>query len=202
MYLELAIIVGLSIAGVISGVFIDKISCLRRNNKKHTGSLSLSKSARAEVLSLLFEKNLTAEAITRVYEAYQNGRIDRLERDRLLVKYKEQLDSLNQRVSYLQPIADFSELKELRENLVSFLEGRISALDKKLSELSKSRPYEDAADINAKRILDESLKVQSVQSTVPTAQNMFQPDETSIEQLQKEIIQALQHLEQIEIDKK
>jgi hypothetical protein len=30
---------------------------------------------------------------------------------------------------------------------------------------------------------------------------MFKADEKSIEQLQKEIVQALQHLEQVEIDK-
>ena len=154
---------------------------------------------RAELLSLLFEKNLTAEAITRVYEAAQDGRIDRLERDKLLLKYKQQLDSLNQKVAYLQPVADFSDLKELRNNLVSFLEDRISALDKKLLDLSKSSPpSQDDIDTNAKKILAETSKVQSV---TPIEQKMFKGDEQSIKQLQKEIVQALQHLEQVEIDK-
>lgn len=199
MSTEIALIAGSSIAGVISAVFLDKLFRLRSNNKKPARPSSSSASLRAELLSLLFEKNLTAEAITRVYEAAQDGRIDRLERDKLLLKYKQQLDSLNQKVAYLQPVSDFSDLKELRNNLVSFLEDRISALDKKLLDLSKSSPHsQDDIDTNAKKILAETSKVQSV---TPIEQKMFKGDEQSIKQLQKEIVQALQHLEQVEIDK-
>lgn len=199
MSTEIALIAGSSIAGVISAVFLDKLFRFSRNNKKPARPSSSSASIRAELLSLLFEKNLTAEAITRVYEAAQDGRIDRLERDKLLLKYKQQLDSLNQKVAYLQPVSDFSDLKELRNNLVSFLEDRISALDKKLLDLSKSSPpSQDDIDTNAKKILAETSKVQSV---TPIEQKMFKGDEQSIKQLQKEIVQALQHLEQVEIDK-
>jgi hypothetical protein len=199
MSTEIALIAGSSIAGVISAIFLDKLFRFRSNNKKPARPSSSSASLRAELLSLLFEKNLTAEAITRVYEAAQDGRIDRLERDKLLLKYKQQLDSLNQKVAYLQPVSDFSDLKELRNNLVSFLEDRISALDKKLLDLSKSSPHsQDDIDTNAKKILAETSKVQSV---TPIEQKMFKGDEQSIKQLQKEIVQALQHLEQVEIDK-
>jgi hypothetical protein len=200
MSTEIALIAGSSIAGVISAVFLDKLFRFRSNNKKPARPSSSGATIRAELLSLLFEKNLTAEAITRVYEAAQDGRIDRLERDKLLLKYKQQLDSLNQKVAYLQPVADFSDLKELRNNLVSFLEDRISALDKKLLELSKSSPSpsEDDIDAKAKKILAETSKLQSA---TPIEQKMFKADEQNIEQLQKEIAQALQHLEQVEIDK-
>jgi hypothetical protein len=201
MSTEIALIAGSSIAGVISAAFLGKLFRIRGNNKKYAQSSSSSiASIRAELISLLFEKNLTAEAITRVYEAARDGRIDRLERDKLLLKYKQQLDSLNQKVAYLQPMADFSDLKELRNNLVSFLEDRISALDKKLLELSKSNPpSQDDIDAKAKKILAETSKMQ--QPATPIEQKMFKADEQSIEQLHKEIVQALQYLEQVEIDK-
>ena len=199
MSTEIAIIAGSSIAGAISAAFMGRLLRARSNNIKHARSSSPSPELRAELLSLLFEKKLAAEAITRVYEAAQDGRIDRLERDKLLLKYKQQLDSLNQKVAYLQPVADFSDLRELRNNLVSFLEDRISTFDKKLLELSKSRlPSQDDIDMKANNILAETSKVQSV---TPVEQKMFKADEKSIEQLQEEIVQALQHLEQVEIDK-
>jgi hypothetical protein len=203
MSTEIAVITGSSIAGVISAIFLDKLFRIRSNNKKHARSQSSSiASIREELASLLFEKNLTAEAITRVYEAAQDGRIDRFERDKLLLKYKQQLDSLNQKVLYLQPMADFSDLKELRNNLVSFLEDRISALDKKLLELSKSSPpSRDDIDAKAKKILAETSKMQQQSSVTPIQQKMFKADEQSIEQLHKEIVQALQHLERVDIDK-
>lgn len=200
MSTEVVIIAGSSIAGVISAAFLDKLLRIRSNNKKHARSSSSSTaSIQAELLSLLFEKNLTSEAITRVYEAAQDGRIDRLERDKLLLKYKQQLDSLNQKIAYLRPVADFSDLKELRNNLVSFLEDRISALDKKLLEISKSSPPPpDDIDAKAKKILAETSKVQSA---THIEQKMFKAEEQNIEQLQKEIVQALRHLDQVEIDK-
>jgi hypothetical protein len=202
MSTEIAVIAGSSIAGVISAVFLGNLFRVRSDNKKHARSSSSSSiaSIRAELLSLLFEKNLTAEAITRVYEAARDGRIDRFERDKLLLNYKQQLDSLNQKVAYLQPVADFSDLKELRNNLVHFLENSVSALDKKLLELSKSNPpSQDDIDSKAKKILAETSKMR--QSVTPIEQKMFKADEQSIEQLHKEIVQALQHLEQVEIDK-
>ncbi|MDQ3909745.1 MAG: hypothetical protein M3232_05005 [Thermoproteota archaeon] len=202
MYIEVAIIAGSSVTGIISAVLLEKLLRIRNNKRKYGQSSSSSSigSIRDELISLLFEKNLTAEAITRVYEAAQGGRIDRLERDKLLLKYKQQLDSLNQKVAYLQPVADFSDLMELRNNLVSFLEDRVSVLDKKLLDLSKSSPpSQDDIYAKAKKILTETSKMQ--QSVTPMAKNTFKAEEQSIERLHKEIVQALQHLEQVEIDK-
>ena len=204
MSAEIILIASSSFAGVMSAVFLDKLFGHRINSKKHTRSPSSLTSIRAELVSFLFEKNLTSEAITRVYEAAQDGRIDRLERDKLLLKYKQQLDSLNEKISYLQPFADFSDIKELRNSLVSFLEDRISALDKKLLDLSKSSPHtshvpsQDDIDSKVNKILVETSKVESA---TPTGQKMFKADEQSIEQLHKEVVQALKDLEQVEIDK-
>jgi hypothetical protein len=39
------------------------------------------------------------------------------------------------------------------------------------------------------------------QPTAPIEQKLINADEKSIEELHKEIVQALQHLEQVEIDK-
>jgi hypothetical protein len=197
MSTEVAIIAGSTLAGAISAVFIEKLSRIRSSSKKQIRS---SSAARTELLSVLFEKNLAAEAISRVYEASQNGRIDRLERDRLLLKYKQQLDSLNQKIEYLQPVADFADLTALRNNLVLFLGDRISSFDKKLVELSKSGVSSEAsaADVRLKEILEETLKVEP---TAPLDQKLVDVDEKSIEQLNREMLQTLQQLEQVEIDK-
>ncbi|MFL6372057.1 MAG: hypothetical protein ACJ70P_02875, partial [Nitrososphaera sp.] len=86
-------------------------------------------------------------------------------------------------------------------SLVSLLEDRISAIDKKLLDLSsKSQPQssQDDAGSKASRILAEISKVQT---NAPMRQEMFEPEEQSIEQLHQEIAQALRQLEQVEIDK-
>lgn len=191
MSAEIALIAGSSVAGVISAAFIERMS--RKGDKKQPRSTG---AARTELLSLLFEKNLAGEAITRVYEASQEGKIDRLERDRLMLKYKQQLDSLNQRIATLQPVADFADMTEMRNNLVSLLENKISALDQKLLDMKSGVPH-DGVDARVQKIIAETSKVQAA----PVDQKPFKAEEKSIDQLQKEIMHALQRLEQVEIDK-
>ena len=192
MSAEMAIIAGSSLVGVISATVIGKLSRSKAGIRQPR-SIGMAK---AELLSLLFEKNLASEAITRVFEASQEGKIDRLERDRLLLKYKQQLDSLTQRINHLQPVADLAEMTELRDDLVSVLENKISVLDKKLLEM-KSSVTHDAIDERVHKIIAETTKVQAE----PIEQKPFKAEEKSIDQLQKEIMNALQRLEQVEIDK-
>ena len=192
MSAEIALIAGTSVAGAISAAFIERLS-RSKGSKRQPSS---SSAARAELLSLLFEKNLSAEAITRVYEASQKGRIDRLERDRLLLKYKQQLDTLNQKITNLQPVADFVDMTELRNNLVSLLENKISALDQKLMDMKPGVPH-DGVDAKVQKIIAETSKVEA--TTVE--QKPFRTEEKNLDQLQREIMQALQRLEQVEIDK-
>ena len=136
MSTEIALVTRSSFAGAISAVFIDNLLRIRSNNKKHARPSSSSTDIRAELLSLLLEE-ASDEAITyRVCVKTAPDGYDRQVRaGKLLLKYKQQLDSLNQKVAYLQPVADFSDVRELRTNLVSFLEDRISVIDKKLLEL-------------------------------------------------------------------
>jgi hypothetical protein len=194
MSAEIAIIAGSSIAGAISAAFIDRFSKSRGGDKRQFRSTG---SAKAELSSLLFEKNLTAEAITRVYEASQGNKIDRLQRDRLLLKYKQQLDSLNQRIGHLKPVVDYADLSEMRNSLVVLLENKISALDQKLLELKTSAP-DNTIDARVQKIISETTA--NVQSS-PVEHKPFESEEKSIDQLQKEIVHALEQLEQVEIDK-
>jgi hypothetical protein len=188
---EIAVIAGSSVAGAVSAAILERLSRVKAKAAKQDKPVT---AARAELASLLFEKALAAEAITRVYEAAQDGKIDRLERDRLLVKYKQDLDSLNEKIAVLQPVADYADLAEARSNLVALLEGKISTIDAKLAEMSKA---------GARPIVVEKVQVMPVPEKAKddSEAKQFRAEEKSIEQLQKEIMQALTRLEQVELDK-
>ncbi|HLG37102.1 MAG TPA: hypothetical protein VI338_03130 [Nitrososphaera sp.] len=197
MSVEIALIAGSSVAGAISAAVIERIKS-RSGNSPTPIQKPTPNSIRTELVSLLFEKTLASEAITRVYEASQQGRIDRLERDRLLLKYKEQLDSLNRKIQELQPAADYIEIFEMRNSLTKIIEDRISALDQKLHQLSESgSTFDIAIDPQVQKIITESKNVQ----TAAPVEMKQKSDEKTIEQLQNEIVQALERLEQVEIDK-
>lgn len=204
---ELAVIAGSSVAGALSAAIIERLSRARQRARAEQKTAA---AAKIELASLLFEKTLAAESITRAYEAAQAGRIDPLERDRLLAKFKHELDSLNEKIASVKPVAEYEDLAGMRNELVSLIENRISALDRKLAEMGKTGGRPAAAE-----------KVQAVpapekvEAGVPEKVEMPEPEkakdrqekkdagaeEKSIEQLQKEIMQALQRLEQVEMDK-
>lgn len=193
---ELAVIAGSSVAGAISAVLMGRVARTKKLKKEQQADQQqkTADAAKAELASLMFEKTLAAEAITRVYEAAQNGRIDRLERDRLLVKYKHDLDILNEKIAITKPITEYSELAEMRNNLASLLEDRISALDRKLAEMAKT---------GATPTVIERVQVMPIPDKMSddTEKKQFKAEEKSIEQLQQEIVQALTRLEQVELDK-
>lgn len=188
---DIAVIAGSSVAGAVSAAILERLSRVKAKAAKHDKPVT---AARAELASLLFEKTLAAEAITRVYEGAQGNKIDRLERDRLLIKYKQDLDSLNERIAHLQPMADYADLAEARKSLVSLLETKISNIDSKMAEMSKA---------GTRPIVVEKVQVMPVPENAKddSEARQFRAEEKSIEQLQKEIMQALTRLEQVELDK-
>jgi hypothetical protein len=212
---EIAVIAGSSVAGAVSAALLGRLSSRtaaavaaktksedKNEQQKEEESQPTvgermgveASAARSQLASLMFEKGLAAEALTRVYEAAQEGKIDRLERDRLLVKYKQELDALNERIALLQPVADYADLEAARASLASLVESKLAAIDAKLAEMSKA---------GARPIVVEKVQVMPTPEKVKDDREarQFRAEEKSIEQLQKEIMQALTRLEQVEMDK-
>ena len=194
MSAELAIIAGSSAAGVISAAVLQRLSSKGPKPKSGQKTADI---ARSDLASITFEKTLVSEAITRVYEAFQSKKIDRGERDRLLLKYKDQLDSINTRISELKPVAEYAEISEIRQSLATLLEQKISALDQKLAELSKAGYTPRAVDEKVQMIVRD---IASPQLVTPQPEEQT-PEEKTLQQLQQEIMDALKKLEQVEVDK-
>jgi chromosome segregation ATPase len=145
-----------TLAGAISAaVILTRISRRSKTSslkKKHERLRKPFSTTKAELQSLLFEKSLLSQSITRVYEASYEGKIDSIERDRLLLKYKQQLDSYDKKIADLQSVVDITELVDMRNGLVSLLEGRITTIDQKLAEISNKY------GISTSDIIDSSPK--------------------------------------------
>lgn len=134
---EILLITAFILLGAISGaVIVNRISRSKSSLKKKERFIKPFSTTKEELQSLQFEKSLISQSITRVYEASYEGKIDLIERDRLLLKYKQQLDSYDKKIGDLQSLVDISELADMRNGLVSLLEGRITAIDHKLAEIS------------------------------------------------------------------
>lgn len=89
-----------------------------------------------EIKLYQFEKDLVTRAIENILIASRNESIDDLERDRLLIKYKEQLGSLNQNMEKIQSQMDITMLMNFRDDLMNILENKISQIDEKITAIN------------------------------------------------------------------
>ena len=83
-----------------------------------------------------FEKDLATQAIENILLASKNKSIDSFEKDRLLLKYKEQLKKLNERMEKIQSEIDVTKLIILRDDLAFLLDNKISDIDEKIKEIN------------------------------------------------------------------
>ena len=179
---EILLIAAFILLGAISGaVIVNRISRSKNSLKKRERFIKPFGTTKEELQSLQFEKSLLSQSITRVYEASYEGKIDLIERDRLLLKYKQQLDSYNKKIEDLQSLVDISELADMRNGLVSLLEGRITAIDHKLAEISNKY------GISTSDIIIDSPKSGNKKSIIDSArEEMVKEKENKKKEDQKE----------------
>jgi hypothetical protein len=248
LFEEILLIAAFVLAGAISGVVIlNRISRSKTSLKKKGRFIKPYSTTKEELQSLQFEKSLISQSITRVYEASYESEIDLIERDRLLLKYKQQLDSYDKKIADLQSLVDISELADMRNGLVSLLEGRITAIDHKLTEISnkygistsdiiidspksssQQSIFDRAGGDNGKKRKNEKKEEEEDQRKNDYKEEQYQSDlakekvvtdgreqidqkkdnakekvkteEKTIDEIQKEIMQALGRLEQMDPD--
>ncbi|HET7389447.1 MAG TPA: hypothetical protein VFJ51_01390 [Nitrososphaeraceae archaeon] len=220
---EILVIVFFMLVGAITGaaIFPKLFRKTSINSQEHL--IKPFKAAKSEFQSLQFEKSLVSQAVTRVYEALQEGKIDKNEFERLLLKYKHQLASYDEKIDRLGPLVDFAEISKIREDTISILKERIGSMDQKLAELCKksgmshtdisktikmmqqpqskvedeSRESKDKGEDTATNYLlvSERPKTKQQEKVVQLG-----AEEKNIDKLQVEIMEALSRLEQIKID--
>ena len=119
----------------MSGIVLTKMYTIRSPKQQRKRSVHADK---AEFRTLQFEKGLAEAAIAKVYESRNKDKISSTELDRLILKYKKQIEEYDEKIANLKPEIEFIELTGIRNDIVSLLEQRINALDKKLAEYSQN----------------------------------------------------------------
>jgi len=207
------IVAGSTISGIISAILFTKTL----EAKKKQGSSRLVKpfdKIRSDLESLKFEKDLVIESIARVYQAAACGKIDDLEKDRLLAKYKQQMESYNQRISKIKPISDIVELHQTRNEIILAIEDKIKAIDQKIMDITNKSDIGQSEILKSIRIQTANLdkkeidqiaafkeSTKTISKETSNSNSNSKSEEKSIEKLQQEIMQALTRLEQIEVQK-
>lgn len=114
-----------------------------------------------------FEKDLATQAIEKILLASKNKAIDSFEKDRLLLKYKDQLKKLNGKMEKIQSEIDVTRLINLRNDLAFLLDNKISDIDEKIKDIN----LKIGTNYNIKDILNHTRKNKSDDDSLKNINN-------------------------------
>ena len=202
-FLIIGTVVGFAVNRVLGKLRSSPVLSIRKNMPLTSGS-----ELKSYLHSLEFEKNLTAESLTRVAEAMNQGKISSLEYDRLVLQYNEKLQTFEKEISELRSTSDIFELQNLRNDLNSFLQNKMKQIDEKLGQLSKnethigSRPPTLFKKFATAANRENKVQIQKPYHFFSRRTQSFKDQEKKIEDTQKEIMIALERLESKGLDEK
>lgn len=192
------------VIGVVTSIIFNGLMGHGQVKSKGRSEISQLSSPAGNILvleSLKIENDIIKEGIAKIYEAFNDDKISKLEYDRLMVKYTEDLRICDERIKDLQPIIDIFELKDLRNGLVSLIENRIKNIDEKLDKLSSTTIMKShgirTSDIDpiskgSRHAEPDAIKSQKFGVQILQSATL---EQIRIERLQKEVLAALSKLD-------
>ena len=141
--------------------------------------------AKGALKVLLLERRIIGTALTTIFESETKGVITRIERDRLLEKYKVDLQRLNSTIEEHQRTVDLYDLERSREVLINDFNSKIAQMDEKIKSLKNGT-------------IDLFQIEQTSSTSMISKQELATDAEKRVEQIRDEILKAMDRLEQIE----
>ena len=178
--------------------------------REPTGTLSVSsvpsadlERSRREMRTIMVERDLLSSALMKLYEAENEGRITRDEREMISKRYSEQIKDLQSKLKDVELVVEVGELESLRNELVSLFEQKIQNIEVRLDaakqRLGAAAPEAVRKEAAAPR-LERGTDLERVVER--RAKPELTESERRVKEIRDEVMEALTRLEQIDIEKK
>jgi hypothetical protein len=169
--------------------------------------------SRKEMRTLLLERDLLSGALTKVYEAENEGKITREEREMIAKRYSSQIRDLESKLSDKELVVEVGELEGLRDELVTLFREKIQNIESRLDQAKERLPSasqqakgaEAAVAAGARPRSAGAVSVQPAQGEdLERAVERKSPkrDDTEgerrVKAIRDEVMEALERLEQID----
>lgn len=181
--------------------------------RPRSSSLEDVKQAKEALKVLKLERQIIGSAVTTIYESQMKGTITEAERDRLLEKYKVDLERIEKSLDEKEQVVELYDLDIEREQVTKNYRAKLAEIDARLKELrsgSTSEPRNpipytrEQTNIEAQKsvIREQGPEREAVQdqSTKQKEDEQITNAEKRIEKIRAEILQAMDRLEQIEAE--
>jgi len=162
--------------------------------------------AREEIKVLNLQRQITASAMTTIFEAEAQGKISRTSRDRLVEQYKAQLKTLDEQIAERKKTTELSDLVSERQELVKSFEQRLGEIDERLRQLNA--PAESVSSTPSLGNQSQCAAQTMNPTTTPEGSNSGEQSkpkeraksraEERLDAIREEVLKALERLQQIE----
>jgi proline dehydrogenase len=158
--------------------------------------------SRREMRTIMVERDLLSSAMMKLYEAENEGRITREEREAISKRYSEQIKDLQSKLKDVELVVEVGELEGLRNELVILFETRVQNIESRL-DAAKQRLGVAAPEAVKKEVTPRVEKDVDLERAVERrAKPEMTESERRVKEIRDEVMEALTRLEQIDIEKK
>ena len=172
-----------------------------RSTETTVTSADLERSRR-EMRTIMVERDLLSSAMMKLYEAENEGRITREEREMISRRYSDQIKDLQSKLKDVELVVEVGELEGLRGELVTLFESKIQNIETRL-DTAKQRLGVTAQPPEKKEVAPKVEKATDLERVVERrARPEMSESEKRVQQIRDEVMDALTRLEQIDIEKK
>ncbi len=172
--------------------------------------------SRREMRTILLERDLLSSALTKVYEAENEGKITREEREMIAKRYSSQIHDLETKLRDKELVVEVGELESLRDELVTLFREKIQNIESRLDQAKERLPTVPrqenkgleasmtAVGARAKQapsvVTAQSAQGESLERVVErkTPKRDDTEGERRVKAIRDEVMEALERLEQID----
>jgi hypothetical protein len=198
-----------------------KVQVMQRDEsgqlRRKTVTVDDLETSKREMRTLLLERDLLSAALTKIYEAENEGKITREERETIAKRYSAQIRDLESKLRDKELVVEVGELESLREELVTLFREKVQNIESRLDQAKERLPtmaqQQETKDLEA-AMAASSARAKSATTVVAaqTAQGESlervvdrkapKRDDTEGERrvraIRDEVMEALERLEQID----
>jgi len=176
--------------------------------------------SRREMRTLLLERDLLSAALTKIYEAENEGKITREEREMIAKRYSSQIRDMEAKLRDKELVVEVGELEGLRDELVTLFREKIQNIETRLDQAKERLPnvsQQDSKSLEA-QMAASSARAKSAAPTVAATVSAHSTQGEDLERavdrkspkrddtegerrvraIRDEVMEALERLEQID----
>jgi len=164
--------------------------------------------SRREMRTMMVERDLLSSAMMKLYEAENEGRITRDERESIAKRYGDQIKSIQNKLKDVELVVEVGELEKLREDILGMFEEKIQNIEARL-DTAKERLMAVAPEVVAQSKKEAPIPVSRVEPSTELERvvaKRTKPEMSESERMRKEladeVMETVSQLEQMDIERK